>query len=91
MSDHETPHGGHRKMSKYEVTHMTPPAGSGVMPCCGLPPFERRNDRITNDPELVTCGVADLDAADAELAAGETVPLSDYLDALTGDSNETLA
>lgn len=48
------------------------------MPCCGLPPFERRNDRMTSDPELVTCGIVDFAAADAELAAGKTRPLSDW-------------
>lgn len=62
---------------RYEITHMTPPKGSGVMPCCGLPPFERRNDRMTLDPDLVTCG-ADFAAADAELAAGKTRPLSGW-------------
>jgi hypothetical protein len=33
---------------------------------------------MTLDPELVTCG-ADFAAADAELAAGKTKPLSDWV------------
>lgn len=37
------------------VVHMCPPTGSGEMPCCGLPPFERMRDRMTEDPALVTC------------------------------------
>ena len=40
-----------------ETTHQCPPSGSGVMPCCGLTPFEApRTDRMTLDPALVTCG-----------------------------------
>jgi hypothetical protein len=41
-----------------EVTHACPPDdGGGLMPCCGLTPFEvPRTDRMTLDPELVTCG-----------------------------------
>ena len=66
-------------MSEYEVTHMCPPKRSGTMPCCGFPPFERRSDRMTLDPELVTCG-ADFAAADTELTAGKTRPLTDWLD-----------
>jgi hypothetical protein len=40
-----------------EVTHACPPDdGGGLMPCCGLTPFEvPRTDRMTLDPELVTC------------------------------------
>jgi hypothetical protein len=39
-----------------EVTHRCPPDGGGLMPCCGLSPFEvSRTDRITQDPALVTC------------------------------------
>ena len=38
------------------MTHLIPPEG-GVMPCCGLTPFEvPRSDRMTEDPALVTCG-----------------------------------
>jgi hypothetical protein len=38
-----------------EVTHQCPPEG-GVMPCCGLTPFEvPRTDRMTEDTALVTC------------------------------------
>jgi hypothetical protein len=37
------------------IVHMCPPDGSGEMPCCGLPPFERMRDRMTLDPALVTC------------------------------------
>jgi hypothetical protein len=41
-----------------EVTHACPPdGGDGLMPCCQQTPFEiSRTDRITLDPELVTCG-----------------------------------
>lgn len=49
-----------------EVTHQCPPEG-GVMPCCGLTPFEvSRTDRITEDPTLVTCAplAADLGPED---------------------------
>jgi hypothetical protein len=39
-----------------EITHACPPQGGGVMPCCGKTPFEvPRTDRITLDPELITC------------------------------------
>lgn len=40
------------------VTHLCPPdGGDGLMPCCGLSPFEAaRFDKITEDKELVTCG-----------------------------------
>lgn len=41
---------------KPAVIHQCPPEGSGIMPCCGRTPFERRSDRITVDPKLVTCG-----------------------------------
>lgn len=38
------------------LTHQVPPEG-GVMPCCGLTPFEvPHGDRITEDAALVTCG-----------------------------------
>ena len=40
-----------------EVTHLCPPDGGGLMPCCGLTPFEvPRTDQMTLDPALVTCG-----------------------------------
>lgn len=43
-------------MTVTETTHQCPPEG-GVMPCCGLTPFEvPSTDRITLDPALVTCG-----------------------------------
>ena len=40
-----------------EVTHQCPPeGGGGLMPCCGLTPFEvPPTDRITLNPSLVTC------------------------------------
>lgn len=38
------------------TVHACPrPEDDGMMPCCGVPPFERRADRITLDPALVTC------------------------------------
>ena len=49
-----------------EVTHQSPPEG-GVMPCCGLTPFEvPRFDRITLDPALVTCQVVALNSTTEE-------------------------
>jgi len=39
--------------------HLCPPSGSGAMPCCGLPPFEVREHRMTLDPALVTCWTGD--------------------------------
>jgi hypothetical protein len=39
-----------------ETTHECPPNEGGLMPCCGLTPFEvPLDDRITEDPALVTC------------------------------------
>ncbi len=45
------------RMAATDVTHACPPeGGDGLMPCCGLTPFEvSRWDRITLDPGLVTC------------------------------------
>jgi len=42
------------------TVHRCPEDDSGVMPCCGLTPFEvPLTDRMTLDPTLVTCpGVA---------------------------------
>lgn len=41
---------------KPEITHACPPGAEIFMPCCGLTPFDvSRWDRITLDPELVTC------------------------------------
>jgi hypothetical protein len=41
-----------------EVVHLCPEAG-GAMRCCGLTPFDvPRSDRVTTDPQLVTCGGA---------------------------------
>lgn len=51
--------GGHTRAEEAtmpEVTHQCPPTGGSVMPCCGKTPFEVSQwDRITLDPELVTC------------------------------------
>jgi hypothetical protein len=39
-----------------EVVHACPPDGSGLTPCCGRTPFELpRTDRMTDDPDMVTC------------------------------------
>lgn len=36
--------------------HACPPDGSSTMPCCGRTPFEvPPTDRMTVQPELVTC------------------------------------
>lgn len=41
---------------KFSVTHYAPQAGNAVTACCGHTPFElKRDDRMTNDPALVTC------------------------------------
>lgn len=41
------------------ATHQAPAGEAGVMPCCGLPPWELpRHDRMTADAESVTCGGA---------------------------------
>jgi hypothetical protein len=46
-----------RANQRAEVTHQCPPDSGGLMPCCGLTPFEvPRTDRMTLDPALVTCG-----------------------------------
>lgn len=43
------------QLASTEVTHLCPPEG-GLMPCCGLTPFEvPRYHRITTVPALVTC------------------------------------
>lgn len=39
-----------------EIVHDRPPAGSGLMPCCGRSPAETPGDRQTTNPEMVTCG-----------------------------------
>jgi hypothetical protein len=39
------------------VTHQSPPGDSGLMPCCQRSPLDvPAMDRLTNDPERVTCG-----------------------------------
>ena len=38
-----------------DIVHQCPPRGSGLMPCCGLSPFEAQGDRLTTNPDLVTC------------------------------------
>ena len=43
---------------RLNVVHLCPPDGSGLMPCCGLTPFERMTDRMTTEPALVTCSVS---------------------------------
>ena len=59
-----------------EVTHLCPPDGEFLMPCCGLTPFEAsRTDRITLDPALVTCHGGDHDAGERH----------QHSSALTGD------
>ncbi len=44
-------------MTEQPAVHASPPNGLTRMPCCDRTPFEApRTDRITTDPELVTCG-----------------------------------
>ncbi len=58
------------------VTHMCPPIGSHLMPCCGIPIGERLGDRVTLDLELVSCWFRhDLAAAEADLKAGRVKTL----------------
>lgn len=38
-----------------EIVHQCPPRGSGLMPCCGRSPLETQGDRMTTNPDLVTC------------------------------------
>ena len=39
------------------VTHLCPQDDGGLLPCCGMTPFEvPRSDKITEDKGLVTCG-----------------------------------
>lgn len=39
------------------VVHLSPLKDSGIMPCCGRTPFEvPSTDRMTLEPEQVTCG-----------------------------------
>lgn len=39
------------------VTHLTPEGDDAETPCCGTPVFELpRDDRMTADPNAVTCG-----------------------------------
>lgn len=37
------------------VTHRCPLKGSGRMPCCGKSPLDVLEDRITANPDAVTC------------------------------------
>jgi hypothetical protein len=47
---------GPSKDAPKEITHLCPPGGSGIMPCCGKTPFEvPRTDRMTEDKDKVTC------------------------------------
>lgn len=46
-------------MTAFSVTHQRPPKGDIVLPCCGLTlmsPQIGAFDRVSDDPELVTCG-----------------------------------
>ncbi len=38
-----------------EVVHLCPPGDENLTPCCGRSPLGLIGDRITLDPELVTC------------------------------------
>lgn len=61
------------RMRAKEELHAKPLYGQSFSPCCGrtlaeLPPY----DRITFDPELVTCGR--LSAMDLMLLSGQSIP-----------------
>lgn len=58
------------------VVHQCPPTGSGTMPCCGRLPFDRMSDRMTLDPDLVTCRGA-LDALLPPAATADDSPPDD--------------
>lgn len=49
--------GDHHAMRAPErPTHLAPAIGHGTMPCCGRSPLELdRRDRMTSDPDMVTC------------------------------------
>jgi hypothetical protein len=56
-----------------DTVHACPPDGSSLTPCCHRPPTELpRTDRITNDPETVTCtpAPAPVDPALTDRVAG---------------------
>jgi hypothetical protein len=45
-----------RGIAERTATHQVPPLGSGTFPCCNRTPFEvPSTDRMTEDPDLVTC------------------------------------
>lgn len=52
------------------TVHMCPPTGGFVTPCCAKSPFDLPiwEDRITLDPELVTCKT---EATPEEVRRGE--------------------
>lgn len=60
-----------------EIVHRTPPLGEALTPCCRRTPFELPLDeRMTNFPELVTCGVQ----PEAQMTLGqEETPVRPYL------------
>ena len=43
------------KAERVDVIHLVPPKGSSDLPCCGVLAFERMGDRMTTDPQAVTC------------------------------------
>lgn len=49
------------------VTHLCPPDGTQVTPCCDQTPFDLpRTDRITEDPSLVTCRATETEATESK-------------------------
>lgn len=43
-------------MTNDETTHQCPPLGEALTPCCGRATLELpRTDRITTNPDAVTC------------------------------------
>lgn len=52
------------------VIHFAPPPGQGMTPCCDRTPFELPVwDRLTTDPEAVTC-LAHLSGSQASATDG---------------------
>lgn len=55
MSKEDCPVSEYDGAEQGEVVHMCPPEGEPQFPCCDGWPLERLADRMTLDPNLVTC------------------------------------
>lgn len=62
------------------IVHACPPLGSGVMPCCGLSPFEVNPlERMTIEG-IVTCPVVPNLAADVEAFRSRVLDAAAYVE-----------